>query len=158
MRLLVTKSDWDSGEESSPTPLFTRAQLLLPIVLAVLLSILFPGTAPLLGAVMLGNLLRASTRTSHLADTVKDTIYPVILFLLALTIGGAMTPTAILTSATLKILVLAAIGVTLNALIWVLGVRYAGRWLGTQSQDVHSDLLASLLAAGAILGVAALIP
>ena len=69
-----------------------------------------------------------------------------------------MTPAAFLSGATLKVLFLAAIGVILNALIWVFSVRYAGRWLGTREQDGHSDLLASLLAAGAILGVASLIP
>jgi oxaloacetate decarboxylase beta subunit len=158
LRLLETKAGGDSEEEGSPAPRFARAQLLLPISLAVGLSILFPGIAPLVGAVMLGNLLRASPRTSHLADAVQSTIYPLILFLLGLTIGGAMTPSAFLTGVTLKILVLAAIGIAVNALLWVLCVRYAGRWLGTRSPDVHSDLLASLLAAGAILGVAALIP
>ncbi|MDD5368117.1 MAG: sodium ion-translocating decarboxylase subunit beta [Anaerolineaceae bacterium] len=157
MRLLAPKSGLDSWEGNSPTSPVPRAQILLPILLAVGLGILFPGAAPLVGAVMLGNLMSASTSTTRLANTVQQTIYPVVLFLLGLTLGGAMTPAAFLTGTTLKVLLLTGLGVVLNAMIWAISVRYAGHWLGAGGQDTDTDMLASLLAAGAILGVASLI-
>ncbi len=89
-------------------PVSKTAAIVFPIATTFLAVLFVPASAPLLGLLMFGNLLRESGVTDRLAKTAGGPLVDVVTMFLGLTVGSTMTGASFLQSQTLSILVLGA--------------------------------------------------
>lgn len=108
IRMLTTKSE-RAIDMPQARPVSKTAAILFPIVTGILASLAVPSSAPLLGMLMFGNLLRESGVTERLKKTAGGPMIDIVTILLGLVVGATMSAAAFLTPQTLMILVLGAI-------------------------------------------------
>lgn len=77
-----------------------------PIMLALLIGLLLPDAAPLIGMFAFGNLLRECGVVDRLADTTRNALINIVTIALGLTVGSKLSAEAFLQIKTLGILVL----------------------------------------------------
>lgn len=98
-----------------------REKILFPIAVTVVVCLLLPSAAPLIGCLMLGNLFKECGRTARLAETTSNALMNILVILLGTCVGASATGQAFITASTLKIVVLGifafAIGTTGGVLI-----------------------------------------
>ncbi len=81
-------------------------KIIFPIVLGVIVSVLVPSSAPLLGMLLFGNLVKEiGTSTSRLAEAASGPIMNTATIFLGLTVGATMTSGVFLSAQTLGIIV-----------------------------------------------------
>jgi oxaloacetate decarboxylase beta subunit len=108
MRAMTSKAE-RAIDMPQAIPVSQRAAILFPIVTGVLASLAVPSSAPLLGMLMFGNLLRESGVTERLKKTAGGPLLDIVTILLGLVVGATMSAEAFLTTRTLGILVLGAV-------------------------------------------------
>ena len=96
-------------------------KIIFPIVVVVFVALLLPDTAPLIGCLMLGNLLKETGVTDRLSDTVQNALMNIVTILLSTAVGSTMVGSTFLTMNTLKIVVLGVVA---------FGISTAGGLLG----------------------------
>src|SRR5512139_1684915 len=101
MKLLTTKSERRIRMEYSPRPISRLALVLFPILVTLLVGLLVPAATPLIGALMLGNLLRESYVVERLAQSAQNEISNVATLFLGLAIGATMTAQSFLNTQTI---------------------------------------------------------
>jgi oxaloacetate decarboxylase beta subunit len=104
MKLLTTRKERLIRMEYSPKPISKKALILFPIAVTIVISLLAPTAAPLIAALMLGNLLKESGVVDRLNKSAQNEIINVSTLFLGLTIGGTMTAVSFLNWDTLFIL------------------------------------------------------
>jgi oxaloacetate decarboxylase beta subunit len=77
-----------------------------PLMLALLIGLLLPDAAPLVGMFAFGNLLRECGVVDRLADTARNALINIVTIALGLTVGSKLSAEAFLQIKTLGILVL----------------------------------------------------
>lgn len=98
-------------------------RIIFPVMVTIFVALLLPDTAPLVGSLMLGNLLRETGCTDRLSDTVQNAMMNIITVLLSTSVGATMVGSNFLTAQTLKIVVLGVVA---------FGISTAGGLLGGQ--------------------------
>lgn len=83
-----------------------REKILFPIAVTVIVVLLLPSAAPLVGMLMLGNLFKESGRADRLSDTAQNAMMNIVTILLGLAVGASATGTTFIQAETLKIVVL----------------------------------------------------
>jgi len=78
-------------------------KIIFPIVVAAFCILLLPSTAPLIGCLMLGNLLRECGVTERLSDTVQNGLMNTVTVFLSLSVGATTIGSRFLTLQTLEI-------------------------------------------------------
>ena len=63
-------------------------KIVFPIVVAVFVILLLPATAPLIGCLMLGNLLRECGVTDRLQDTAQNAMMNIVTIFLSISVGA----------------------------------------------------------------------
>ena len=96
-------------------------KIIFPIVVTVFVALLLPDTAPLIGCLMLGNLLKETGVTDRLSDTVQNALMNIVTILLSTAVGATMVGSNFLTSETLKIVVLGVCAFILSTCGGLLG-------------------------------------
>ncbi len=81
-----------------------REKIIFPIVVIVLCGLFLPSSLPLLGMLMLGNLLKESGVTGRLADTASNGLCNVVTILLGSCVGFKATASIFLQVTTLEII------------------------------------------------------
>lgn len=81
-------------------------KIIFPITLTVLIGLLLPDAAPLIGMFAFGNLLREAGVVERLADTSRNALINVVTICLGLTVGAKLSADAFLNLKTLGILAL----------------------------------------------------
>lgn len=81
-------------------------KIMLPIVLTLLIGLLLPDAAPLVGMFAFGNLMRECGVVERLADTSRNTLINIVTIALGLTVGAKLTADSFLQIKTLGILAL----------------------------------------------------
>lgn len=81
-------------------------KIVFPIVLCLLIGLLLPDAAPLVGMFAFGNLLREAGVVERLADTSRNALINVVTICLGLTVGSKLSADAFLQIKTLGILLL----------------------------------------------------
>jgi len=114
MKLLTTKKERLIRMEYAPRPVSRKALIIFPIVVTVFLSLLAPTAAPLIAALMLGNLLKESGVVERLNRSAQNEIINVATLFLGLTIGATMTAESFLRPDTLLILTLGLLAFVLD--------------------------------------------
>ena len=82
-----------------------KEKILFPIVVTVLVVLLLPSAAPLIGFLMLGNLLKECGQTDRLSDTAQNALMNIVTIMLGLAVGASATGTTFIKAETLKIVV-----------------------------------------------------
>ena len=77
--------------------------VIFPILVTIIVSLLLPDAATLIGCLMFGNLLRVSGVTERLNKTAQNELCNIVTIFLGLTVGATTTGTEFLTWNTLKI-------------------------------------------------------
>ena len=81
-------------------------KIVFPILVATFVILLLPSTAPLVGCLMLGNLLRECGVTERLSDTVQNTLMNIVTIFLSVSVGATTVAARFLSLGTLKIVAL----------------------------------------------------
>ena len=71
-------------------PVSAREKLLFPLVAAILIILLIPAVAPLMGMFMFGNFMRECGVVKRLSDTAQQSLMNIITILLGLSVGATM--------------------------------------------------------------------
>jgi len=106
MRLITTPRERRIRMDYTPRPVSRRALVLFPILVTVIVGLLVPKAAPLIGALMFGNLMRESRVVERLSHAAQNELLNITTLLLGLTIGATMEGSAFLRWDTLGILAL----------------------------------------------------
>ncbi len=114
MRLLTTKEERMTHMEYSPRPVSKTALVLFPIIVTIAVGILVPQAAPLIAALMLGNLMREAGVVERLRRAAENEIINVATLFLGLVVGSTMTAASFLNLKTLYILVLGLVAFGLD--------------------------------------------
>ena len=96
-------------------------KIIFPIVVALFVALLLPDTAPLIGCLMLGNLLKETGVTDRLSDTVQNALMNIVTILLSTAVGATMVGSNFLTTQTLLIVVLGVVAFMLSTAGGLLG-------------------------------------
>ena len=108
MRLLTTEKERKIKMEQL-RPVSKLEKILFPIIVTIVVCLILPTTAPLVGALMLGNLFRESGVVKQLTETASNAMMYIVVILLGTSVGATASAEAFLTSDTLKIVALGLI-------------------------------------------------
>ena len=113
MRLLTTKKEREVKMEQLRQVSKTE-KIVFPIAVAIIVILLIPDTAPLIGMLMLGNLLRECGVTDRLSDTAQNALCNIVTIFLGLSVGCKAIASTFLTWETIKIIILGLIAFTFS--------------------------------------------
>ena len=105
MKLFTTKKE-RAIKMQNLRPVSKLEKILFPIVVTVVVCVLLPTTAPLVGMLMLGNLFRESGVVRQLQETASNALMYIVVILLGTSVGATTSAEAFLNASTLKIVVL----------------------------------------------------
>ena len=105
MKLLTTEEERKIKMEQL-RPVSKLEKILFPIIITVVVCLILPTTAPLVGMLMLGNLFRESGVVKQLMETASNAMMYIVVILLGTSVGAATSAEAFLKVDTLKIVVL----------------------------------------------------
>ncbi|UPQ84262.1 MULTISPECIES: sodium ion-translocating decarboxylase subunit beta [Pseudomonadaceae] len=105
MRALTTKEE-RAIVMTQLRPVGQAEKIVFPLMLALLVGMLLPDAAPLVGMFAFGNLLRECGVVDRLADTSRNALINIVTIALGLTVGSKLSAEAFLQMKTLGILLL----------------------------------------------------
>ena len=108
MKLLTTKEEREIKMQQL-RPVTKKEKILFPIIIASIISLLLPDAAPLIGCLMLGNLMKECGVVDRLSKTVQNELMNIVVIFLGLTVGATATADTFLKFETLKIIVMGVI-------------------------------------------------
>ncbi len=120
MRLFTTKAERQIRMEYAPRPVSKRARILFPIIVTLAIGLLVPEATPLIGMLMLGNLLRESGVVERLNKAAQNEIANIATLFLGITIGSTMSASSFLNITTIQILILGLIAFILDTVAGLL--------------------------------------
>ncbi|HIY60986.1 MAG TPA: sodium ion-translocating decarboxylase subunit beta [Candidatus Eisenbergiella pullistercoris] len=108
MRLFTTEEERKIKMEQL-RPVSKLEKILFPIIVTIVVSLILPTTAPLVGMLMLGNLFRESGVVRQLTETAGNALMYSVVILLGTSVGATTSAEAFLNADTLKIVALGLI-------------------------------------------------
>ncbi len=90
-------------------PVSKLERILFPIIVTIVVVMILPSTAPLIGMLMLGNLFRESGVVKQLTETASNALMYIVVILLGTSVGASTSAEAFLKLDTLKIVALGMI-------------------------------------------------
>ena len=108
MKLLTTKKE-RMVVMKQLRPVSKTEKIVFPIAVTLIVSLIVPSAAPLLGMLMLGNLMKESGMVDRLVKTAQNELMNIVTIFLGVTVGATATADYFLTPQTLKIIVLGLI-------------------------------------------------
>ncbi len=105
IRLLTTKKERRIHMEM-PKPVSKTKKIIFPIMTTILVTLLVPSCAPLIGCLMFGNLIKESGVVPKLVENASNSLLYIVTILLGLTVGGTATASNFLNAKTLLIFAL----------------------------------------------------
>ncbi len=119
MKLLTTKKERSVVMEQL-RPVSKLEKVVFPILVTLLVSFIVPDAAPLIGMLMLGNLMRESGVVSRLSNTAQNELMNIVTIFLGISVGATATADRFLTGKTLGIVLLGLIAFCLGTAAGVL--------------------------------------
>ena len=101
-----------------------RTRIMFPIIITVMVGTLVPFATPLIGMLMLGNLMKESGAVERLTNASSNEIANTVTLLLGLAIGSTMVGTDFLKTSTLFILVLGLLAFCVDCAAGVLFAKF----------------------------------
>ena len=108
MKALTTEKDRKIKMEQL-RPVSKLERILFPIIVTIVVVLILPSTAPLIGMLMLGNLFRESGVVKQLTETASNALMYIVVILLGTSVGASTSAEAFLKMDTLKIVALGMI-------------------------------------------------
>ena len=122
IRLLTSQKERQIRMPYSQRKISRRTRIMFPIVVTVLIGTLVPFATPLIGMLMLGNLMKESGAVERLTKASAGEIANAVTLFLGLAIGSTMVGSEFLKASTLAILILGIIAFAVDA---AAGVMFA---------------------------------
>ena len=97
-----------------------REKIIFPIAITAIIAILLPSAAPLIGCLMLGNLMKECGVTERLSKTVQNELMNIVTIFLGISVGATTTADSFLNWQTLGILLLGVIAFCMGSASGVL--------------------------------------
>ena len=127
MKLLTTEKERKIKMEQL-RPVSKLEKILFPIIVAIVVCMILPTTAPLVGMLMLGNLFRESGVVHQLQQTASNALMYIVVILLGTSVGATTSAEAFLNVSTIKIVVLGliafAVGTAAGVLFGKIGIEF----------------------------------
>ena len=95
-------------------------KIMFPIVVTVVVCLILPTTAPLVGMLMLGNLFRESGVVKQLSETASNALMYIVVIILGTSVGATTSAEAFLNVSTIKIVVLGLVAFAVGTAAGVL--------------------------------------
>lgn len=108
IRLLTTKKERETKMEQL-RPVSKKEKILFPIITTILVVLLLPSAAPLIGMLMLGNLIKECGQVNKITDVLQNSLIYMITIFLGITVGAKADADSLLSIETLKVIVLGLI-------------------------------------------------
>ena len=145
IKLLTTKKERLIRMEYSATPVSKRTQVLFPVLTTIIISVLVPSASPLIGMLMLGNLIKVSGVVPRLADVTENSLMNAVIILLGLAVGSTMPAHIFLQPET--------IGIFLLGLFAFMTATVAGILLAKLMNLVSKDQINPMIGAAGVSAV-----
>lgn len=108
MRLLTTKKERMIKMEQLRVVSKTE-KLIFPIAVTIIISLLVPSAAPLVGMLMLGNLIKESGVCDRLAKTAQNELMNIVTIMLGISVGATTTADKIINAEFAKVILLGVV-------------------------------------------------
>ncbi|MBP3913479.1 MAG: sodium ion-translocating decarboxylase subunit beta [Lachnospiraceae bacterium] len=144
MKLFSTEKD-RKIKMAQLRPVSKLEKILFPIVITVVVCMILPTTAPLVGMLMLGNLFRESGVVHQLTETASNAMMYIVVIFLGTSVGATTSAAAFLNASTLKIVVLGLVA-------FIFGTA-GGMWLGQLLKNVTHGKINPLIGSAGVSAV-----
>ncbi|MBQ0022350.1 MAG: sodium ion-translocating decarboxylase subunit beta [Prevotellaceae bacterium] len=111
-----------------------KEKIIFPIVVAILVSLIVPSAATLIGCLMLGNLMKESGVVDRLSDTAQNALNNIVVIMLGLTVGATATATSFLNWQTIGILCVGIVAFGVGSASGILMAKFMNLFLSTRSK------------------------
>ena len=101
-------------------PVSKLEKILFPVIVTIVVCMILPSTAPLVGMLMLGNLIKESGVVRQLTETASNAMMYIVVILLGTSVGATTSAEAFLNVATIKIVVLGLVAFAFGTAVGVL--------------------------------------
>ena len=101
-----------------------KEKIVFPIVVTIFVSLLLPSAAPLIGCLMLGNLMRECGVVERLSKTVQNELMNICTIFLGISVGATTTAAAFLNFQTLAILIIGVLAFSIGSAGGVLLAKF----------------------------------
>ena len=101
-------------------PVSKLEKILFPIIVTIVVCLILPTTAPLVGMLMLGNLFKESGVVKQLSETASNALMYIVVILLGTSVGATTSAEAFLNLDTIKIVVLGLVAFAVGTAAGVL--------------------------------------
>lgn len=108
MKLLTTEKERKIKMEQL-RPVSKLERILFPVIITIVVCVILPTTAPLVGMLMLGNLFKECGVVRQLTDTAANVLMYIVVILLGTSVGATTSAEAFLNWDTIKIVILGLI-------------------------------------------------
>lgn len=108
MKALTTKEE-RKIKMKQLRPVSKTEKILFPIIVTIFVSLMLPSAAPLIGCLMLGNLMTECGVTDRISKTAQNELMNIVTIFLGISVGATATAASFLNPETLKIILLGVI-------------------------------------------------
>lgn len=133
LRLLTTKKE-RAIDMPIARPVSRTAVILFPIYTGAVASLAVPSSAPLVGMLMFGNLIRESGVTDRLKKTAGGALIDIVTIFLGIAIGATMESARFLTPQTLMIFALGAVAFIFSTAGGILFAKFMNLFLSEKKK------------------------
>ena len=119
MRALTTKKE-RAVQMEQLRPVSKLEKIIFPIIVVIIIAILLPDAAPLVGMLMLGNLLKESGVCDRLSKTAQNELMNIVTIFLGTTVGATANGKTFLQMQTLFIIILGLVAFCMGSACGVL--------------------------------------
>jgi oxaloacetate decarboxylase beta subunit len=129
IRALTTKKERAIYMKPQLRPVPRLEKILFPIIGAIIIILLVPKSAPLIGMFMLGNILKESGVTERLADTAANAFINILTILLGISVGAFMSAESFLRPESLMVFGLGIIAFATSTFFGVILAKFMNLFL-----------------------------
>jgi sodium ion-translocating decarboxylase beta subunit len=133
LRLLTTKKE-RAIDMKQAKPVSRTAVILFPIFTGAVASLAVPSSAPLIGMLMFGNLIRESGVTDRLKKTAGGALIDIVTIFLGIAVGATMESARFLNPQTLMIFALGAVAFIFSTAGGILFAKVLNLFLGADNK------------------------
>ena len=115
MKLLTTKKERSVVMEQLRT-VSKKEKIIFPVAVTIVVALIVPDAVPLVGMLMLGNLIKESGVADRLSKTAQNELMNIVTIFLGVTVGATATAENFLSSETLGIIVLGLVAFSISTI------------------------------------------
>ena len=108
MKALTTKKERQI-EMKQLRPVKKIEKIVFPVMVTVFVALLVPSAAPLIGALMLGNLMKESGMVERLSKTAQNELMNIVTIFLGISVGATATADVFLSWSTIQIIIMGVV-------------------------------------------------